>query len=270
MADDPNEDSPPDLRVFISYRREDTPGYAGRVYDSLAERFGEDRVFMDIDTIRPGRKFTEVITEALAESDVLLALIGRTWLTRTDLDGRRRLDNPDDPVRLELAAGLRRRIPIIPLLLQDADMPARDQLPTALAQLATWQAFELSDRRWRADIRGLIDELDRLAREKTHPHRGRIPQVISSATWSDGTGSTASWAAVGPTAPSSPWSIERLTPPPDESSRSRCSLRRCRTTMRFGSGSCGRPRSSPSSASRTSSPSTNSATSAADCSWTCN
>ena len=78
MADDPNEDSPPDLRVFISYRREDTPGYAGRVYDSLAERFGEDRLFMDIDTIRPGSEFTEVITEALAECDVLLALIGRT------------------------------------------------------------------------------------------------------------------------------------------------------------------------------------------------
>lgn len=159
--------------IFISYRREDTPGYAGRVYDYLVERFGQDRVFMDIDTIRPGSDFTEVIADALDECDVLLALIGRTWLTRTDRNGHRRLDNPDDLVRVEIETALRRNITIIPLLVQDAKMPAREELPDPLTKIATRQAFEISDRRWRTDITTLIDELEGQRSEKAQqpePH----------------------------------------------------------------------------------------------------
>ena len=86
-------------QVFISYRRQETSHLAGRLYDRLAERFGEDRVFMDVDSIEPGLDFSDAIQQAVGSSDVLLALIGRNWLTATDEAGRRRLDDPDDLVR---------------------------------------------------------------------------------------------------------------------------------------------------------------------------
>jgi TIR domain len=78
------------LRVFLNYRREDTSGHAGRVYDSLAERFGSEHVFMDVDAIDPGADYTEVIEGAVGSCDVLIALIGRAWLSVSDAKGRHR------------------------------------------------------------------------------------------------------------------------------------------------------------------------------------
>nr|QEO74244.1 hypothetical protein [uncultured bacterium] len=157
------------LRIFVSYRRDDTAGHAGRVYDRLVERFGTRDLFMDIDTIRPGTDFEKVIDEALDHCDVMLALIGPTWLTSTDRNGRRRLDLPEDFVRLELEAALRRGVTIIPVLLQKAEMPSRADLPESLAPLTRWQALELSDRRWRTDVAELLDELERIERQKAGP-----------------------------------------------------------------------------------------------------
>jgi class 3 adenylate cyclase len=150
------------LRLFVSYRRDDTSGHAGRLYDRLVERFGADRLFIDIDTIRPGADFAQVIDEALERCDVLLALVGRNWLKAADRRRRRRLDNPDDFVRLEIEAALRRGIPILPVLLQGAEMPSREELPPSLGGFARRQAFEVSDRRWNTDVRELIEELGRL------------------------------------------------------------------------------------------------------------
>lgn len=158
------DDSQKGLRVFISYRRQDVPGYAGRLYDHLALRFGDDRVFMDVDAIRPGSDFTQVIDGALAKCDVFLAVIGDGWLTSTDSTGRRRLDAPGDFVRLELEAAFRRDIPIIPLLFESATMPPATDLPESLAPLARRQALEMSDTRWRADVDELVTELDRLVK----------------------------------------------------------------------------------------------------------
>jgi|GEM_PF-2586680 len=149
------------LRVFVSYRRHDTPGYAGRLYDYLVRRLGPEGVFMDIDDIRPGTDFDEVIHEALAECDVLLALIGPSWSTSTDRKGHRRLDEPADFVRRELEAAFERRIPVIPVLVQAASMPSLEDLPQPLSGLTRRQAFELSDRRWDDDIGDLISELQR-------------------------------------------------------------------------------------------------------------
>jgi hypothetical protein len=131
-------------RVFISYRRQESSGLAGRLYDRLAARFGNDQVFMDVDTIALGVDFAEVIAQAVSTCQVLLAVIGPRWLTVTDEDGRRRLDDPDDLVRLEIAAALERDIRVIPILVEGAAMPRRQQLPEALAGLAPCGCW----RRW--------------------------------------------------------------------------------------------------------------------------
>jgi TIR domain len=116
-------------RIFISYRREETAYPAGWLYDRLISRFGGGQVFKDIDSIQLGDDFVEVITRAVASCDVLLALIGNEWLTITDERGRRRLDDPDDFVRLEIEAALTREVRVIPILVDGARMPRVDQLP---------------------------------------------------------------------------------------------------------------------------------------------
>jgi DNA-binding beta-propeller fold protein YncE len=165
--------------VFISYRRDDCPGHAGRLYDRLAERFGEERVFMDIDAIEPGVDFAERIEQAVGSCDVLIALIGDDWLHASDARGRRRLDDPADFVRLELAAGLQRSgLRVIPVLVQGASMPATDDLPDELEELARRNAFELSDGRWRYDADRLTDVVERVTApgppERRHVSSGRL------------------------------------------------------------------------------------------------
>lgn len=148
------------MRIFLSYRREDASGHAGRLYDALAEKFGDENVFIDIDTIRPGVDFGEAITRAVASCDAVIALIGREWLTATDAEGRRRLDVSDDFVRLELEAALERDVAVIPTFVQGSEPPRADQLPESLAPLARRQGAELRDVGWRDDVRRLIARLE--------------------------------------------------------------------------------------------------------------
>jgi TIR domain len=110
-------------RVFISYRQHDTAYPAGWLYDQLADHLGRDQVFKDIDSIQLGDDFVEVITRAVESCDVLLALIGDAWLTITDEHGRRRLDDPDDFVRLEIEAALTRKVRVIPILVEGPGCP---------------------------------------------------------------------------------------------------------------------------------------------------
>src|SRR4051794_2677355 len=119
----------PELRVFLNYRRDDAAGHAGRLYDSLAERFGKERVFMDVDAIDPGADYGDVIDKAVGSCDVLIAVIGQDWLNATDGKGERRIDDPDDFVRLEIQAALGRDVRVLPLLVQGAVMPSADELP---------------------------------------------------------------------------------------------------------------------------------------------
>jgi hypothetical protein len=116
--------------IFISYRRDESAAYAGRIADSFVEHFGEDNVFRDIDAIEPGLDFVEAIERAISSSDVLIAVIGRSWLTATDSTGRERLQDSHDYVRMEIAAALQRDIRVIPVLVQGASMPSADELPT--------------------------------------------------------------------------------------------------------------------------------------------
>ena len=147
--------------IFISYRRDESAGYAGRIADSLVQHFGEDRVFRDIDSIEPGLDFAEAIERAVGSSEVLIAVIGKNWLTATDAAGHKRLQNADDYVRLEIAAALQRNIRVIPLLVQGASMPSANELPDDLAPLSRRNAFELHDASWRDDIQRLTSTLER-------------------------------------------------------------------------------------------------------------
>jgi alkylated DNA nucleotide flippase Atl1 len=148
--------------IFLSYRREDTRHVVGRISDRLADHFGEERVFVDVDTIEPGQDFAEAIAAAVGSCHVLLALIGDRWLDSTDRTGRRKLDDANDLVRLEIQAALDRNVRVIPVLVDGVAMPTAEELPPSLAGLARRQAFELSYSRFRDDARRLVGLLDRL------------------------------------------------------------------------------------------------------------
>ena len=156
-------------RIFISYRRGETAYPAGWLYDRLADRYGGEQVFKDVDSIELGDDFVEVITRAVGSCDVLLALIGEDWLTITDADGRRRLDDPHDFVRLEIEAALARDVRVIPILVDGARMPAAEELPNSLSKLARRQALELSPARPRH--RSAAEEAGQNARRDAH---GRV------------------------------------------------------------------------------------------------
>jgi TIR domain-containing protein len=156
-----NAAAPGTGKVFISYRRRETSGHAGRLYDRLAEHFGSERVFMDL-RMEPGVDFVKQIDDAVTSCDALLSLIGAQWLDMRDSHGRRRLDDPDDFARLEVEAALARGdVRVIPVLVQDAKMPDAEELPESLAPLARRHAIELSDERWDYDVGRLIEVLDR-------------------------------------------------------------------------------------------------------------
>jgi hypothetical protein len=155
--------------IFLSYRREETAPYAGRLYDHLSEHFGEDRVFMDVDSIAIGTDFTKAIIEAVSRCNILLALIGRHWSAVTDAKGVRRIDYPHDFVRVEIEAALQREIRVVPILVDGASLPQSGDLPSSLRPLVMRQAIELSHTGFRSQVSHLITAIDE-ALEK-EPHR---------------------------------------------------------------------------------------------------
>jgi hypothetical protein len=144
--------------IFLNYRRDDTSGHAGRLYDRLVSRFGRGRVFLDIN-IEPGVDFEETIRRQVDLCDAFIVVIGSHWRTIADRSGRSRLENPRDWTRIELEIALERGIPIVPVLVQGAMMPTEEELPTSLRRLATRNALELSDNRWDYDIGRLFQLL---------------------------------------------------------------------------------------------------------------
>jgi len=157
---DRNSRAPVTPAVFISYRRDDSAGHAGRLNEDLVSHFGQNAVFFDLGSIDPGMDFVNVIENTVASCRVLLAIMGKSWLTITDLgDTRRRLDNPDDFVRLEIATALRRGITVVPVLVHGAHMPKGNDLPADLAQLARHQAHEITDSRWEYDVGKLVEAI---------------------------------------------------------------------------------------------------------------
>jgi hypothetical protein len=145
-------------RVFLSYRREDTERYGPRLYDSLIEHFGADRVVTDFDAISPGEDFSQAFGRNFAPGDVLIVLIGRRWLTAAD-NG---LDKPDDLVRVAIETALRKDVHVIPTLVHGAVMPSSDALPESLRALTRRNAAVLGDLGWRSDEQRLLEHLEDL------------------------------------------------------------------------------------------------------------
>jgi TIR domain len=152
-------------KVFISYRRAETAGHAGRLYDATVARFGEHSVFMDVD-LEAGVDFVEQITTAVGACRVLLVVMGPDWARAAHGASLPRLADPDDFVRLEVETALHDpSITVIPLLVAGARMPDAEKLPASLAPLSRRNALELSDGRWRFDVGRLVDRLEELLKE---------------------------------------------------------------------------------------------------------
>jgi hypothetical protein len=157
-------------KIFLCYRREDTQGFARGIYESLAGKYGHEQVFRDIDSTPVGVKFSAWIESRVGQCNVMVVLIGHSWLSAKDSTGQRRLDLPKDWVRQEIEAALRRDIPIIPVRVQAAPMPSESDLPPSIADFTGFQSAEVTDSRWDYDVGLLIQAIDTFMRpveEKT-------------------------------------------------------------------------------------------------------
>jgi hypothetical protein len=154
-----------ELRVFVSYRRDDVPDATDRLTEALRQNFGRDRVFIDIDSIAVGVDYAEIIADWVGRCDVLLAVIGRNWLGASDSPHPRRINEPDDWVRLEIEVALRRDIPVVPVLI-NVDMPAAADVPETLLPLRRRNAKALSRNHWNLDVEELIDAIRRIAGDR--------------------------------------------------------------------------------------------------------
>lgn len=170
--------------IFISYRRGTASPYARGIYERLEKQFGASRVFMDIDTMEPGVDFVEYIEHAVSSCRVLIVVIGPDWVATADDTGQRRLDDPDDFVRVEVAAALARaEVRVIPVLVADAPPPRKADLPEDLVPLARRQALEVTDGRWEHDLGVLVKTVGRVLadREPVPGPAGQPPADASVA-----------------------------------------------------------------------------------------
>ena len=188
------DESPVKHSIFISYRRDDAEGEAGRLYDDLVRAYGNDAVFMDVAGIAPGLDFRKAIDDNVAGCGVFLAIIGSQWATITGTDGRRRLDDDNDFVRLEIASALARNIAVIPVLVHDARMPHPEQLPDNIKDLAYRNSVEISHARWNSDVQLLIDALKQYvttsSASETQPVHATVPVQLPAPVSSDSLPST--------------------------------------------------------------------------------
>lgn len=147
-------------KLFISYRRDDTQDFTRSVYERLATRFGAANIFMDVDSVPLGSDFRQILRDAVAESSLALVMIGRFWLSVKDDQGRRRLDNPNDFVRIEVEAALARDIPVVPVLAHGVAIPREGDLPPSIAALAFRHGTDVrSDQHFNHDVEQLIARL---------------------------------------------------------------------------------------------------------------
>lgn len=178
--------------IFINYRRGDARSEAGRLFDWLSQYFGRDQVFMDVSgSIEPGLEFDKVIEKAVSSCEVLIVMIGKEWLGMVDEKGKRRLEDPNDFVRMEISAALKRNIRVIPVLVEGVTMPEEGDLPEDLKRLCKRQASEISDNRWEFDTQQLVKVLEKAGVKPVGPRpidvsddsRKPIPPVRKTSRW---------------------------------------------------------------------------------------
>ena len=145
--------------IFVSYRRSDSEGQTGRLFHNLVEVFGRGAVLMDVAGLEKGRDFRKSIEHRLETCHVMLAVVGRGWVSAKAEDGSRRLGDPRDLVRIEIAAALRRDIAVIPVLVGGASLPPASELPDNLKDLVFRDGVELTHARWDSDVQLLVDAL---------------------------------------------------------------------------------------------------------------
>ena len=166
-------------KVFISYRRDDSAGYAHAIHSQLLQHFSKDLVFMDVDTVEPGVDFVRAIEKAVGECDVLVAVIGKRW-AGSEASGASRLDNAKDYVRLEVSTALARDIRVIPVLVDGMTMPREDSLPSPVQPITRRNAIEISNTRFNYDVdqlitavRNILDAAKGQANEEKHRNRAQ-------------------------------------------------------------------------------------------------
>jgi hypothetical protein len=171
-------------KIFICYRRGDSTHQAGRISDRLATHFGKDQIFKDVDNTPAGADFRQVLTAQVEACDVLLALIGDTWLTATDAGGGRRIDNRFDYVHYEIESALRRGIPVIPVLVGQISMPQEEHLPETLRELAYRQKLDVRpDPDFHPDVTRLIESINGALGPRAvaaGPRAGELPQGVAA------------------------------------------------------------------------------------------
>jgi hypothetical protein len=148
------------LRIFMSYRRQDARGFAGGLAWCLEERYGEENIFRDVEDIGAGVDFAEEIERQIRQCDVVLCLMGAAWATVAGVDEQPRLHDATDYVRTELETAFRRKKNVLPILLEDAQMPVQRRLPQALWPITRLNAHRLTDAGWREDVQRLFSYLE--------------------------------------------------------------------------------------------------------------
>jgi tetratricopeptide (TPR) repeat protein len=164
-----------DGKIFINYRRDDSIGTAGRLHDRLVQAFGRDKLFMDVDHIPAGEDFVGYLNAQVASCDLFLALIGPDWLNAMDESGRRRLDNPEDFVTIEIAAALARNVRVIPVMIEGARMPKAEEVPDSIKALVRRHAVEVRHSQFGRDAEALVAKVsEALGSESARPTRWRV------------------------------------------------------------------------------------------------
>lgn len=171
----------PPGKIFINYRRGDTAGFAGRIYDRLLERFPAESIFMDVDTLQAGMDFVEEINRQVAQSTVFLAIIGEDWLNMIGRDGGRRIDANNDFVRLEIESALKANVRVIPVLIDDAVMPEEHELPKSIAPLARRHAISVNHLRFKNDAQGLVDQVEAALQAEHQSRLEETPPPVPSS-----------------------------------------------------------------------------------------
>ncbi|MFT5524597.1 MAG: hypothetical protein ACI9HK_002552 [Pirellulaceae bacterium] len=165
--------------IFVSYRRSDASDVTGRIFDRMKARFGEECLFKDVDSIPLGTDFRTVIAEAVSQCKVLLAVIGDDWLDVTDENGRRRIDDTNDFVRIEISTALDRKIPVVPILVENASMPKSDALPESLKNLVFRNAAQVrADPDFHNDMDRLCEQLATYVEPQRYDRSGMLPWTL--------------------------------------------------------------------------------------------